>query len=374
MMLANMGAEVYKVEKPAGDDSRAYGPFVNDESLYFLSVNRGKKSIVCDTRTDAGKDVFLRLVGKADVLVENLKPGAMERMGLGYEDLKKVNPGLIYVAVSGFGHSGPYSSRPCYDMIVQAMGGIMSITGVPGGEPVRVGSSIGDITAGMFGAFGAVNALYERLMTGEGQKVDVAMFDSQVAILENAVVKYSGTGQIPGPLGLRHPSITPFEAYRTKDSYIIAASGNNNLFRRFCGVIGLPELADDPRFDTNLNRNRHMVELSDLIQEKMLLRGTAEWMKIFLEADIPCGPINTVDKLFEDPQLKARNMLVEVEQPEIGRIKVAGNPVKMSAMREEEELPDLPAPGLGADTKEILLDLLGLSEKEAEDYLSGISG
>jgi len=369
MMLANMGADVYKVEKPSGDDSRAFGPHINDESLYFLGINRGKKSIVCDTKTAEGKKVFESLVGKVDVLVENLKPGAMERMGLGYEDLKKINPKLIYLAVSGFGHSGPYSSRPAYDMIVQAMGGIMSVTGEPGGKPVRVGSSIGDIIAGMFGAFGAVNALYERTITGQGQKIDVSMLDSQLAILENAIVKYSGTGQVPEPLGLRHPSITPFEAYKTRDSYIVAASGNDNLFVRFCGVIGLPELAKDPRFDSNQNRNKHMIELSELIQEKMLLNDTSEWLEILLKADIPCGPINTIDKLFNDPQIKARNMLIEVDQPKIGKITVAGNPVKMSSVNAEEEIPDLPAPGIGEHTKEILIDLLEYSEKDADDYI-----
>ena len=211
MMLANMGAEVFKIEKPgSGDDSRSYGPHVNGESIYFLSVNRGKKSIVCDTKTKAGHVMFQKMVEHVDILVENLKPGATERMDLGYDKLKKINPRLIYVAVSGFGHSGPYSPRPSYDMIVQGMGGIMSITGEPGGKPVRVGSSIGDIIAGMFAAYGAVNALYMRNTTGMGQKVDVAMFDSQIAILENAITKYSATGLVPGPMGLKHPSITAF--------------------------------------------------------------------------------------------------------------------------------------------------------------------
>ena len=369
MMLANMGADVYKAEKPAGDDSRAYGPFLNGSSLYFLSVNRGKKSIICDAKTAEGKKVFLGLAKQMDILVENLRPGAMDRMGIGYDVLKEINPRLIYVAISGFGHSGPYSSRPSYDMIVQAMGGIMSITGEPGGKPVRVGTSIGDIAAGMFGAFGAVNALYERVLTGTGQKVDVAMLDSQLAILENAIVRYSGTGQTPGPLGLRHPSITPFEAYQTRDSYIIVACGNNNSFRRFCNVVELPELADDPKYETNQGRNLHMDELSGIIQERMLRRGTSEWMEAFLRADVPCGPINTIDKLFEDPQIKARNMLVEIDEPKTGKVTVAGNPVKMSTIQADEEVPALPAPDIGEQTVEILKGLLGYSEEDAKAYL-----
>ena len=372
MMLANMGADVYKVEKPAGDDSRTYGPFINDSSVFFLSVNRGKKSVICDTKTEEGKRIFIELVKKMDVVVENLKPGAMARMGLGYEDLKKINPQLIYVAISGFGHSGPYSARPCYDLIVQAMGGIMSITGEPGGKPVRVGSSIGDIIAGLFGAFGTVNALYERLLTGEGQMVDVAMLDCQIAILENAIARFSGTGQVPGPMGLRHPSITPFEAFKTRDSYIIAACGNDNFFKRLCDVIGMPELVDVPDYDTNQNRNLHVEELSAIIQEKMLQRDTSEWMELLLEAEIPCGPINTIDKLFEDPQIKARNMLVEVDQPKMGRIAVAGNPIKLSTMSAAEENPELPAPGLGDHTKEVLQTLLGLSEEDAEAYVASL--
>lgn len=370
MLLVNMGAEVIKVEKPgSGDDSRAFGPHINGESVYFLSINRGKKSIVCNTKTAKGRQVFLKLVEKVDVLVENLKPGAMERMGLRYEILKKINPGLVYVAVSGFGHSGPYSPRPAYDMIVQAMGGIISITGEPDGTPVRVGTSIGDIVAGMYGAYGVLAALFERKDTGLGQKVDIAMLDCQVAILENAVAKYSATGIVPGPLGLKHASIAPFEAFKTKDRYLIVACGNNNLFTQLCKVIGSPELAHDVRFDTNAHRCRNVKELSVLIQKRMAEKSMTEWINILVKAGIPCGPINTVDKLFEDPQLQARNMLIEVEQPKIGKIKVAGNPVKLSTVSPEDELPKDPAPAIGEHTKNILVNLLDYTEQEAEKYI-----
>ena len=370
MMLANMGAEIYKFERPGcGDDSRAYGPHINGESVYFLSVNRGKKSIVCNTKTDEGRDVFLKMADKVDVLVENIKPGAMERMGLGYDTLKEINPGLVYVSLSGFGKTGPYSQRPAYDMIVQALGGIISITGEPGGAPVRVGMSIGDIIPGMFAAFGTVNALFDRQKTGLGQKVDVAMLDCQVAILENAVAKYSATGVVAGPLGSRHPLITPFQAFKTRDSHIIIACGNNNLFNRLCGIIGLPELTEDPRFATNALRTENVEQLEKLIQGKVIEKTTAEWLEILLKADLPSAPINTIDKLFLDPQLAARNMLVEVEQTGIGKVKVAGNPIKLSTVPPEDELPKIPAPQIGEHTKEILVEMLGYSEADAERYL-----
>jgi len=373
MLLGNMGAEIIKVEKQgAGDDSRAFGPHVNGQSVYFMSINRGKKSIVCNTKTEAGRAMFKRLVEKVDLLVENLKPGALERMGLGYDTLKEINSKLVYVSVSGFGHSGPYSPRPAYDMIVQAMGGIISITGQPGGEPVRVGTSVGDIVAGMYGAFGAVNALYQRRKTGLGQKVDIAMFDCQLSILENAIAKYAATGNVPGPLGMRHASITPFQAFSTSDSRIIVACGNNALFRKLCGVLDIPALAEDARFNSNARRTENVDALAEILQEKFSLRATAEWLDTLISAGIPCGPINGVDKLFSDPQVAARNMLVEVDQPGMGAITVAGNPVKLSTVPPEEELPAGPAPAVGEHTQEILVDLLGYSEKEAREYLDAM--
>src|SRR5690554_5799464 len=238
MVLANLGAEVIKVERPGtGDDSRDFGPFVNDESIYFVSINRGKKSIAIDLKSEEGKQVLLDLVKEVDVLTENYRPGTMEKLGLGYDRLKEVNPKLIYAAMSGFGHSGPYANRAAYDMIVQGMGGIMSITGQPGGEPIRVGTSVGDMTAGLMGAIGVLAAVYGRIATGKGQKVDVAMLDGQLAILENAIARYTSTGEIPGPLGTRHPSITPFEAFKTKDTWVILAVGNDALWTKFCELV-----------------------------------------------------------------------------------------------------------------------------------------
>lgn len=370
MMLANMGADIVKCESPkTGDDSRAYGPHKNGESAYFLSVNRGKKSIVIDMKSEEGKAVFKNLVSQVDVIAENFKPGTMEKLGFGYETLKEINPQLVYCAMSGFGHTGPYSSRPAYDMIVQGMGGIISVTGEADKDPVRVGVSIGDIVAGMYGAYGVLAALYQRKESGLGQKVDVAMLDCQLSILENAIAKTSMTGVVPGPLGLKHPSVTPFEAYRTKDSRIIIAAGNDKLFGKLCQITDNEELITDPKFSTNPERNKRMDELSDIIQAKMFAHTTDEWMEICLAEDIPAGPINTIDKLFTDPQIESRNMLVEVDQPNIGKVKVSGNPVKMSTVPAEDEIPKGHAPALGEHTVEILETMVGYSKDEAAEYI-----
>ena len=370
MMLGNMGAEIFKVEKPKrGDDSRGYGPFVGDQSGYFLSVNRGKKSVVCNTKDPDGVEMFKDMVKHVDIVVENLKAGAMNRMGLGYDVLKEINPRLIYVAISGFGQTGPYSPRPAYDMVVQAMGGVMSITGEPGGKPVRVGASIGDIIAGIFGAFGAVTALYNRTKTGKGEMVDVGMLDCQLAILENAIIKYSATGEVAGPLGAVHPTVTPFQAFETKDNYVIAACGNNRLYAAFCNALGVPELIDDPRFDTNMHRNQNVKLIGELLTKETRKKTTDEWLEILNAAGVPCTRINTVDMLFKDPQVAARNMLVEVDQPGMGKVKIAGNPVKFASIPTSEECLTGPAPVLGSSTKDVLTNMLGWDEKKADAYV-----
>jgi len=252
MVLADLGARVIKIEAPdGGDDSRGYGPFVNDKSAYFMAMNRGKESIALDLKTDADRKVFERLLEQADVLVENFRPGAMERLGYGWEALHAHHPRLIYAAASGFGHTGPYAPKPAYDMVVQGMGGIMSITGHPGGPPTRVGASIGDITAGLFTAIGIASALHHRHTSGEGMKIDVAMLDCQVAILENALSRYFLTGRSPQPLGARHPSIAPFAAFATADGHIIIAAGTDALFGKLCVALGRPALARDGRFLRN---------------------------------------------------------------------------------------------------------------------------
>ena len=360
MVLGDLGAEIIKIEQPGvGDDSRAFGPFIGEESSYFMSLNRGKKSITLNLKDDADRAVFIDLVKESDIVVENYRPGTMAKLGFEYEDLKKVNPRIIYAAISGFGHSGPYSTRPAYDMIVQAMGGIMSITGEPGQAPVRVGSSIGDITVGILAAVEA------RHTTGEGQKVDVAMLDCQVAILENAIARYLVNGEVPVPLGSRHPSITPFQAFPTKDYYVIMSAGNDALWAKLCNVMGTPELINDPKFATNRDRNDNVVELSEIISKISVTKTTAEWMDVLEKGGLPVGPINTVDKVVHDPQIEARNMIVEVEHPVAGKMKFAGNPIKLSATPGEVTVP---APTLGQHTDEILKDLLGWSEDQIGVY------
>ena len=366
MVLGDLGAEIIKIEQPGvGDDSRAFGPFIGEESSYFMSLNRGKKSITLNLKDDADRAVFIDLVKESDIVVENYRPGTMAKLGFEYEDLKKVNPRIIYAAISGFGHSGPYSTRPAYDMIVQAMGGIMSITGEPGQAPVRVGSSIGDITAGIFGTVGILAAVEARHTTGEGQKVDVAMLDCQVAILENAIARYLVNGAVPVPLGSRHPSISPFQAFPTKDYYVIMSAGNDALWAKLCNVMGTPELINDPKFATNRDRNDNVVELSEIISKISVTKTTAEWMDVLEKGGLPVGPINTVDKVVHDPQIEARNMIVEVEHPVAGKMKFAGNPIKLSATPGEVTVP---APTLGQHTDEILKDLLGWSEDQIGAY------
>lgn len=353
MILANMGAEIIKVERPGiGDDSREFGPFINGQSVYFISLNRGKKSIALDLKQPESIKIIKELVKEVDVVAENFRPGTMEKLGLGYEELKKINPRLIFATMSGFGQTGPYSRRPAYDMIVQGMGGIMSITGQEGGEPVRVGTSIGDIIAGMFGAIGILAALADRDISGQGRMVDVAMLDGQLAILENAISRYTATGEAPKPLGARHPSIAPFEAYKTKDSYVIIACGNDRLWESFCKLVGREDLLEMDIFKTNPDRVANVEKLKEYMTEITMERTTAEWDEYLNKNGIPCSPINTIDKLFADPQVLARNMLVEVEQPGAGKIKIAGNPIKLSGM--EEELPSEPAPQIGEHTELIL--------------------
>lgn len=360
MVLADLGAEVVKLEVPGrGDDSRHFGPFVGSESAYFMSLNRNKRSITIDLKTARGKELFLELLPQFDVLVENYRGGAMEKLGLGYERLKEVHPRLIYAAVSGFGHTGPYREKPAYDVVVQGMGGLMSITGQPDGPPTRVGASLGDITAGLFTVIGILAALRKRDLTGEGDKVDVSMLDSQVAILENAIARYQVTGQAPGRIGNRHPSITPFSSFPTADGYVIVAIGNDKLWEVFCRLVGREELTRDGRFLTNLDRTENWGELEPILAEIFTAKNTQQWLAELEPAGIPSGPINTVDQVLADPQVRARGMVVEMQHPVAGRLEMAGSPVKLanSAPR-----PPHPSPLLGQHTEEVLREVLGLDD------------
>ncbi len=357
MVLADLGARVIKIESPAGDDSRSFGPFVEGKSGYFASLNRGKESIALDLKADGDRAIFEGLLEKADVVVENYRPGTMEKLNYGWEVLHPSYPRLIYAACSGFGHSGPDSHRPAYDLVVQAMGGIMSLTGQPGGPPTRVGSSIGDIAAGMFTAIGVNSALFHRAQTNEAIKVDVAMLDSQIALLENAIARYGATGEVPGPIGTRHPSIAPFEAYATRDFPVVVAAGNDALFVKLCTVIGRPELAENPLFADNNSRVTQVAALKDEIEASFTMQNRDHWLALFEAEGIPCGPINNVAEALAQPQVLARTMVVTTDDPVAGTLRMAGNPVKLSSF--EDPAMREPAPELDADREAVLTLIRG---------------
>ena len=364
MVLGDFGAEVIKLEQPGtGDESRNFGPFKNGFSLYFMSVNRGKQSLTLDLKAPKGKEIFLELVKQSDVLVENFRPGAMKKLGLDYETLRQSHPSLIYAACSGFGQTGPYAQRGAYDMIIQGMGGIISITGEPNRPPVRVGTSISDITAALFTAIGVLSALRHRDRTGEGQLVDVSMLDGMVAILENAIVRHFATGEIPQPLGSQHPAITPFEAFESADGYIIIAIGNDSLWRKFCEHVERLDLVSDERFATNACRTTNHDQLHPILTEIMRGRNTARWIEELDTLGVPCGPINTIDKVVNHPQVLAREMIAKVSHDITGNVEVPGVPIKLSET--PGQVTD-PAPALGEHTGKILTDLLGKSPETVD--------
>ena len=354
MMLSDLGARVIKVEQPdIGDDTRHFPPFRDGESAYFAAINRGKESISLNLKDDADRALFEQMLPKADVIVENYRPGVMERLGYGWEDLHARFPRLIYGAVSGFGHTGPEAMKPAYDMVVQARSGLMSITGEAGREPVRVGASVGDIVGGMFLAQGITAALYERVQSGVGRKVDVAMLDGQLAILEHAIAITNETGESPTRTGARHPSITPFETFHAKNGLFVIAAGNDVLFGRMCAALGLGALKDDPRFATNAARCKHVKILKRMIEMVTLEQKKKHWIGLLEAAGVPCGPIQNVAKAMADPQILARNMVVELAAPDGGKpFLAAGNPIKISDM--DDTLKDARAPTLDGDRQAIL--------------------
>lgn len=356
MMMAELGARVIKVETPGtGDDARHYGPFINGKSAYFQSVNRGKESIALNLKDEGDKEILDKLLEKADIIVENFRPGTMEKLGFGWERLHEKFPKLIYVSASGFGHSGPDMYRPAYDMVVQGMGGIMSITGHEGAPPTRIGTSIGDIGSGLYAAIGAMSALFHRSATGEATKVDISMFDCQLALLENAIMRYMVTGTAPGPLGARHPSITPFEAFETEDGYIIIAAGNDGLFHKMADALGKPEWKEDPRYTTNDLRAQNQPALKVEIEDILKTGTTEHWGAVLDAAGLPNGPINDVGQAAEYPQAAARNMIVDVDDPVTGPMKVVGNPIKLTAF--DDPKTRVPSPNLDQDRDRILKEL-----------------
>lgn len=368
MILGDLGAEIIHIEPPKGDDSREFGPFIGETSAYFISVNRNKKSVVIDLKKDDGKKVLYDLIKFSDVFIENFKPGTIEKLGFSYEEVKKIKPDIIYASISGFGHDTlpQYKNKPSYDMVVQAYSGLMSITGTEEGNYVRVGTSIGDIIAGHHCAISILSALYIREKNGIGQYIDISMLDSLIYILENAILRYSVTGEIPKPLGTKHPTITPFQSYRTKDDWIIVPIGNDSLWKKFCEAIGRVDLIDNPKYKTNKLRTENREELNKILDEIFVSKKYSEWVEIFEKNNLPYSPINTIDKIVNDPIINYRKMIVELDQSDVGKIKIAGSPFKLSETPGEVKEP---APNLGEHTIEILKNLLNYSEDKIKYLL-----
>jgi formyl-CoA transferase/CoA:oxalate CoA-transferase len=364
MMLADMGAEVIKIEMPGrGDDSRSWGPpFVEGESAYFMSINRNKKSITLNMKSDKSTEIVHKLIKQSDVLVENFRPGAMERLGLGYEQVKAMNPRIIYCSISGFGQDGPYRMLPGFDQVLQGMGGLMSITGELGGPPIKVGVAIADISGGMFASNGILVALYNREKTGKGQMVDVSLLDSQVAWLTYRAGAYFASGEVPQPMGSGHPVIVPYQAFKAKDVFINIAVGNDQLWERFCKAVSLENVMNYPKFATNAKRVENREEIVKIISDLIVTKDGEEWLKILTDAGIPCGPIYTVDKIFADPQVLHREMVKELDHPKAGKVKVTGIPIKLSDTPGEVETAP---PVLGQHTQEVLTEL-GYNDKDLE--------
>ena len=332
MMLGDLGAKVIKVEQPGkGDDTRAFGPpYIEGESAYYLGLNRNKYSILLDFSTPEGKQRVLELARTATVLVENFRPGTLAKQGLDYESLKTINPGLIYCSISGYGQTGPYASRPGYDFVAQAESGIMAVTGEIDGDPQRVGSPIGDVSAGMFACMAILAALRVRDRTGEGQYIDIALIETTMSMLSNVASNYLISGDEAPRLGNGHPNIVPYQAFRTRDGHVVVSCGNDRLYGVLCRMLGREDLASDPRFSTNSQRVRNRSELVPILQEAFLQRGTDEWLPELRAAGIPCGPINTVSQIFNDPHIQARGYIWECDHPTAGKIKLAGSPMHFS--------------------------------------------
>ena len=376
--LADLGAEVIKIERPrVGDDSRSFGPpWIRDregrptnDSAYFTSANRGKKSITLNIAKPEGQALVRALAGECDVLIENYKHGDLARYGLGYEDLKAVNPRLIYCSVTGFGQTGPYRERPGYDFMIQGMGGMMSVTGepdaAPGGGPQRAGVPIADIITGMYASIAICAALANREMPGpmrgKGQHLDLALLDSQIALLAYQNTNYFATGTPPGRIGNLHPNIVPYQPFKTSDGEVIVACGNDNLFRKFCEAAGCPELAQDGRFASNGRRVENRAEVTRLIQEIFRKKTTAEWLALLEGAGVPNGPINDIAQVFQEPQVRARGVKIELEHAVAGKLPLVASPMRFSGTPLEYRLPP---PLLGEHTDEILKGILGKSDAE----------
>ena len=344
LVLSDLGANVIKVEKSKGDDSRSFGPIKKNKSGYFISLNRGKKSIKLDLKEKKDKRIFSDLIKKTDILVENFKVGVLGKLGFSWSKLKKNNPRLVYAKISGFGESGPYKNLPAYDVIVQAMGGIMSITGSSENNFTRVGSSIGDITAGLYCVIGVLAALHERNKTNLGKKIDISMLDCQVAILENAITRYSVSKKIPYPLGTDHPSISPFGAFKAKDASVVLAAGNQKIFENLCKAISRKDLIQEKKYLDNELRNKNLKSLRREIEKTLITKKAEYWIKKLRTFEVPCCKIENVKSLIKNPQIQNRNMILDYVDDDFGKINVVGNPIKIEGVKESKvasKAPDL---------------------------------
>jgi len=365
MTLADLGAEVIKVEIPGrGDDTRGYPPFIGGQSSYFMSLNRGKKSVTLNLKSEEAREAFRRLTAECDVIVENYRPGVTARLGADYESLKAVNPGLIYCSISSFGQTGPYAQWPGYDLIIQGMGGLMGVTGEPDGPPVRIGMAITDIGAGMWSVIAILSALRVRDSTGRGQYLDISMMDGSVSWMTYVAGNYFATGEVPPRMGSAHPSIVPYQAFVAGDGKgILVAAGNDRLYQLMCDAMGLDQLKGDPRYASNDKRVENRGSLIPALEEEFRKRPRGEWLAMLRAVGFPCAPVYTIDEIFSDPQVLHRGMLVEMEHPEAGSIKQIGPAPKLS------ETPcqlGLPPPVLGQHTEEVLRQVAGYSDEEIE--------
>ena len=359
MVLADLGARVIKIERfGTGDDTRSFGPFVGVDSAYFMCFNRGKESISLDIKSPRDRELLERLLDSCDVVVENFRPGVMERLGYGPERLAKTHPHIIYTSISGFGHSGPFSELPGYDMVVQAMGGVMSLTGWPDEEPARVGTSFGDLGAALFGVIGILSALYSRTRDAQGTRVDIGMLDCQAALMETALARYDVEGIVPTRTGDNHPSLAPFETFAAKDGKFVMCAGNDTLFLLMMDALGAPQMALEPQFLTNDLRVQNRKQLVADVEAITLAQPMQHWIDALNEAGVPCSPINTIDKLFTHPQLLARNMIVKVIGENQTAIRTAGNPIKMGSVSEVDPEVPLKSPALNEHREAILEELM----------------
>lgn len=357
--LADFGANVVKIEPPTGDISRGWGPLITEsDTSYFMSLHRNKRGVVVDLKSAEGKELFFDMVRKADVVLENYRPGTLTKLGIDYEAARQHNPGIIYCSISGFGLDGPYRDRAALDLILQAESGMISVTGEPGGSGVRCGTSIADMTAGMNATIGILMALRVKEKTGEGQWIDVSMMEGQMSLLGTMICNYLVDGKMPAPMGTAYAALLPYQTFRTKTKDIALAVGSEKLWKIFCPAIGHPELTNDPRFKTNNDRSQHSEELIATLQQILLTRGYDEWAKIMLDNGIPVGAINNIQEVIDHPQVKARGTLVETDHPRAGKFKVVGPPMRLS--RTPGSIRSA-APKLGEHTDEVMSDTFGLS-------------